>query len=260
MTATTSSTTAEPVRCPRCGRELRGSALDGLCPACLMRQALAAETAPAGEGSVLFTASLSSVPWTLVTLLADDEECVTYLARERQADRPDPDRLAQLVVRKQHVPPSEVAEARQQLQRRRDALRKVSHPALVPVLDGGLTEDGHPFLVTAFVMATPLADLDPAQLRQSPAQHRPHEGDADDPAADPMGRLLEDARSALQALHEAGLVHGRVRAATVLARRTKAGATTVVTGYAPLAPLPDLIAAIEDDLQHLQRLTSTLRV
>jgi hypothetical protein len=241
-------------RCPRCGRTLRSSALDGLCPTCLMRQALAGETsadplatgvalagaASAADSSVQFTAALSSSSWTLVTLMADDEECVTYLARNRDDASAA---LAQLVVHKQHVPAAEVADARQELQRRRDALRRLSHPALAPVLDGGLTDDGHPFLVTAFVMATPLDDFDP---------------EGTDP--DRLRALVDRARAGLQALHDAGLAHGRVRASTVLARRAKGGATTVVTGYAPLDRFPALPAAIADDLEQLQRLTSTLRI
>jgi hypothetical protein len=235
--------TPAPGRCPRCGRELRSRDIDGLCPSCLMRQALATDPdTPAADGdrSVLFTASLSSSPWTLVTLLADDEEYVTYLAR--LASPLESERLAQLVVRKQHVPHAELASAHQQLQTRRDALRRLSYPTLSPVLDGGLTDDGHPFLVTSFVMATPLADVDPTGT-----------------APDESRQLLEDARIALRTLHDAGLAHGRVRASTVLARRTKTGATTVVTGYAPLLPFPTLALAIADDLAQLQRLTSTLR-
>jgi serine/threonine-protein kinase len=116
----------------------------------------------------------------------------------------------------------------------------LSHPALAPVLDAGLTDEGHPYLVTAFVMAAPLADF----------AH----------PAPPLSDLLDQARAALQALHHAGLAHGRVRAATILARRTTAGATTLVTGFAPLPPFPTPGLAIADDLSQLQRLTSTLRV
>jgi hypothetical protein len=236
-----------PARCPRCGRALRSSTLDGVCPTCLMRQAVAGDTPAdetptiaAGDSSVQFTAALSSSSWTLVALMADDEEFVTYLARERDAGDAA---LGQLVVRKQHVSASEVADARQQLQRRRDALRRLSHPTLAPVLDGGLTDDGHPFLVTAFIMATPLADLDP-----------------DSSDADTMRELVDQALAALQTLHDAGLAHGRVRASTVLARRAKPGATAVVTGYAPLDRFPALPTAVADDLEQLQRLTSTLRL
>ncbi len=238
-------------RCPRCGSVLPVGALEGLCPACLMRQALASdagatEASAEGENSrVQFTTSLSAQPWTLVTLIADDEEHVTYLARGREEAGSDAaaGRLAQLVVRKQHVPAPAAAEARQQLRRRRDALRQLSHPALAPVLDSGLTDEGHPFLVTAFVMATPLVDLY-----------------VDEIAPHPLRELLDQARAALQVLHDAGEAHGRVRAATVLGRRTRAGATTVVTGYAPLPAFPTPAAAIADDLQQFQRLTSTLRI
>jgi len=153
-------------RCPRCGRVLQAGAqaLEGLCPACLMREALAsADSATDGgtDSSVQFTTSFSALPWTLVTLMADDEEHVTYLARGHEQEGSDAPagRLVQMVVRKQHVAASEIGETRQHLRRRRDALRRLSHPALAPVLDGGLTDEGHPFLVTAFVMAMPLVDL-----------------------------------------------------------------------------------------------------
>jgi hypothetical protein len=236
-------------RCPRCGRPLPQGVLDGLCPVCLMRQAMGSEPAsaradPAADNAdaVVFTTSLSSLPWTLVTLMADDEEFVTYLAREpgKSGER---ERLGQLVVRKQHVPPLEMPAARQQLTRRLDALRRLSHPALAPVLDGGLTDEGHPFLVTAFVMATPLADIE-----------------SEGASPEMVRELVERADAALRALHDAGLAHGRVRASTVLARRTRAGATTVVTGYAPLDRFPALSVSIADDLEQFQRLTSTLRI
>ena len=244
-------------RCPRCGRVLQAGALEGLCPACLMREALVSDAeqsevatgaAEAAESAVQFTTSLSALPWTLVTLITDDEEHVTYLVRGREEAGSDAaaGRLAQLVVRKQHIPSPEVANARQHLRRRCEALHKVSHRALAPVVDGGLTDEGHPFLVTAFVMATPLVDLY-----------------VDEVAPHPLRDLLDQARAALRALHDAGQAHGRVRAATVLGRRgsrTGAGATTVVTGYAPLPAFPTPAAAIADDLEHFQRLTSTFRI
>jgi hypothetical protein len=248
-------------RCPRCGRVLQtgAQALEGLCPACLMREALASGTDigtgtgvdSATDSGVQFTTSFSALPWTLVTLMADDEEHVTYLARGHEQEGSDAPagRLVQLVVRKQHVPSPDLADARQQLRIRRDALRRLSHPALAPVLDGGLTDEGHPFLVTAFVMATPLVDL--------------YVDEVDEVAPHPLQELLDHARAALQVLHDAGQAHGRVRSATVLGRRgrrTGAGATTVVTGYAPLPTFATPAAAIADDLEHFQRLTSTLRV
>jgi hypothetical protein len=215
----------------------------------MMRQVLASGSV---DDSVIFS-SLSPSAWTLVTLMADDEEFVTYLAREHEPDVPerrggdrDADastRLAQLVVRKQHVATSEVEHARQQVERRRDTLRRLTHPALARVLDGGLTEDDHPFLVTAFVMARPLVDVDPEGV---------------DP--DSTLQLLDQARDALRTLHGAGIAHGRVRASTVLAHRATAGTTAVVTGFAPLERFATLADAIAFDLEQLQRLTSTLRV
>jgi hypothetical protein len=195
---------------------------------------------PAPERSVAFTSSLSTSGWTLVTLTGDDEEHVTYLAR--MAGGAD-GRLAQLVVRKAHVPPAERDSARQQLQRRLTALRQLRMPGLATVLDGGLTEDGHPFLATAFVMAAPLVDFD-----------------VDGAAPETARKLLDQVREALQALHDAGLAHGRVRTSTILARRTRGGATAVVTGFAPLDRYPTLSDGIADDLEQFHRFTSTLRV
>jgi hypothetical protein len=205
------------------------TALDGLCPACLMRQALA------GDSQAVFTSShsahsahsaLSASAWTLVTLVDEDEGFVTYLAQA-----PDAQRLARLVVQKRAVDAADLEAARVQAARRREALAKVRHPALAEVLDAGVTEDGHPFLVTPFVIARPLVDL----------------------------AALAQALEALRALHAAGIVHGHVCESTILAHQTKAGATVVVTGFAPLAPSSSLSDGIQRDLQQFQALATTVQ-
>jgi len=277
-------------RCPRCGRIVEDTALDGLCPACLMRQAFA-DDAPDSE-SVIFTSSVSSSTWTLVTLIDDDEQFVTYLTREHTAGpspRPSPrrgrgegeaqehstpvgsapagatsrvatavaaarsgagaqpPRLARLVVQKEPLAAADLDAAGARLVRRREALRAVRHPALAPVLDGGVTDDGHPFLVTAFVMARSLADA----ASQRGARHA---------AGEVVQAILDQALDALGALHAAGVAHGHVRESTVLAHSTTAGATAVVTGFAPLDRSSSLADDIQRDLEQFQQLASTLRV
>lgn len=250
MTQPAAPTPAPAARCPRCDRPLR-HALDGLCPACLMRQALTGTSptdlaSPAAPGSVLFTSSFSPSTWMLITMIADDPEHATYLAQEqrdrgegRKQDAGASPRLGQLVVRKKAVAPAEMSRAHAQLRQRQATLRESRVETLAAVLDGGVTGEGNPFLVTAYSVAAPLADIAIT--------------------ADATADLLNDARQALQTLHAAGLAHGRVDASTILARRTRRGATTVVTGFAPLDRFPTLSAAVADDLERLQRLTSSLR-
>lgn len=230
--------------CPRCGRELPPTALDGLCPACLMRRALADNLSDSESDSVIFTSSLSKSTWTLVSLVDDDEEFVTYLGRE-QAERVKESRkkiatprsqLVRLVVQKQHVAAEDLRTTRSSAARRQQALRAVRHPALDQVLDGGVTDDGHPFLVTPFVMAE--------YVGKAGAHAR---------------AVLDEALDALRALHSAGVSHGHVCGSTILAHRTAAGATAVVTGFAPLDPVSNLTDGIQRDLQQFQALAATVR-
>ncbi len=226
--------------CPRCGRELPPTALDGLCPACLMRQALADDPpdsvshshSESESDSVIFTSSVSKSTWTLVSLVDDDEEFVTYLGREQAK----PVKMVRLIVQKQPVAAADLRTARSRAARRQHALGVVRHPALAQVLDGGVTDDGHPFLVTPFVMAE-YVDRVGANARA----------------------VLDQALDALRILHFAGVTHGHVCGSTILAHRTSGGATAVVTGFAPLDPVSSLTDGIQRDLQQFQALAATVR-
>jgi hypothetical protein len=224
--------------CPRCGRELPPTALDGLCPACLMRQALADDLpnsdsrAKSDSDSVIFTSSLSKSIWTLVSLVDDDEEFVTYVGREQTK----PVKMVRLIVQKQPVAAADLRTARSSTARRQQALDAVRHPALAHVLDAGVTDDGHAFLVTPFVMAEYI-----------------------DKAGANARAVLDQALDALRTLHSAGVTHGHVCGSTILAHRTAAGATAVVTGFAPLDPVSHLTDGIQRDLQQFQALAATVR-
>jgi hypothetical protein len=220
-----------------------------------MRQALADDLPGSdshfGSGSesdsVIFTSSFSTSTWTLVSLVDDDEEFVTYLAQQQvepaAAAAPARLALARLTVQKERVAAADLRTARSRTARRRQALAGVRHPALARVLDGGVTDDGHPFLATAFVMARSLAD---------PSEHRAKAG------ADARA-VLDQALDALRALHAGGVVHGHVCGSTILAHRTARGATAVVTGFAPLDPSSSLSDGIQRDLQQFHTLAATVR-
>ncbi len=213
-----------------------------------MQQALADDLSGSNSDSesdsVIFTSSLSRSTWTLVSLVDDDEEFVTYLGREQAKPLKEAmkkmatrrSQLVRLIVQKQPVAAADLRTARSSSARRQQALRAVRHPALAQVLDGGVTDDGHPFLVTPFVMAE--------YLGKAGAHAR---------------AVLDQALGALRALHSAGVTHGHVCESTILAHRTAAGATAVVTGFAPVDPVSNLPDGIQRDLQQFQALAETVR-
>lgn len=81
-----------------------------------------------------------------------------------------------------------------------DALRRVSHPSIVTILDSGETEDGAPFLVMPFIDGQPLrALLDAGPL-----------------PANMSAGICEELGSAIEAAHRHGVIHRDIKPENVL--------------------------------------------
>ncbi|SPF44908.1 putative Calcium/calmodulin-dependent protein kinase [Candidatus Sulfopaludibacter sp. SbA4] len=81
-----------------------------------------------------------------------------------------------------------------------DALRRISHPSIVTLLDSGETEDGAPFLVMPYVDGQPLRSL--LELGPLPARQ--------------AALICEALGSAIQAAHASGVVHRDLKPENVL--------------------------------------------
>ena len=131
-------------------------------------------------------------PYRLVQQLGEGGMGVVHLALDRQG------RAVAIKVLRPHV--AHDPDARARLAREVETLELIRHPNVAPVLDADL--DGpRPYLVTRYVPGPPLDDY--------VAEHGPLDG------AD-LTRLAEGLASALDAIHEVGVVHRDLKPGNVL--------------------------------------------
>lgn len=131
--------------------------------------------------------------YRVVELLGVGHTAEVYLAQDES--------LARQVVVKCLVPELEQhEEVRRAFRTRVVAAAPLHHPHLAPVLDGG-QEDGHIFMVSAYLPGGSLEDLLQRGVRLSP---------------DETARLARDCASAIALLHENGIVHGELSPSKLL--------------------------------------------
>ena len=156
------SMSEQPVKqCPRCKVDLAADAPQGLCPACLLEQAVArpndgavpAETSAHGSRFVAPTVDELNARFPqleILELLGQGGMGAVYKARQRMLDR--------MVAIK--ILPMEVSRDptfEQRFTREAKALAKLTHPSIVTVFDFG-KQDGLYYLVMEFVDGVNLRD------------------------------------------------------------------------------------------------------
>ena len=179
-------------QCPRCGAPLPAGALAGLCPACLLKQGAAADTAPA-PGAAPFTpppvAELSKLfpQLEILSLIGQGGMGAVYKARQPALDR----FVALKILPPQAAPGVNFAE---RFNREARALAKISHPNIVAVYDFGQAGALHYFIMEF---------VDGANLRQLIRTGRlaPREALA----------VVPQICDALQFAHDEGVVHRDIK-------------------------------------------------
>jgi serine/threonine protein kinase len=166
--------------CPRCGRQTLAHASHGLCAACLLTSVL---TAP------------GDVPtYQAVSVIAQDDLATTYLAHSvRAAGAPAYVAVKVLALSVD----SDAVLAR--YEQWREALSSARHAGLAPVVDAGLTDEGAAYLVSRYVAGSPL-EVIAARAGVDVSQRLA------------IARQLVDA---VEAAHEANLVHLKIRPSSV---------------------------------------------
>jgi predicted Ser/Thr protein kinase len=186
-----------PGNCPQCGRALASSSTQGLCPACLLRQAAFESVAP-GPGLAGFTppaaAELAELfpQFESLELLGRGGMGAVYKARQTSLDR--------FVALK--ILPAEANEDPafgERFQREARALAQLNHPNIVGVHDFGQA-GAYAYLVMEFV--------DGANLRQ--LQRGGHLSPQEALAIVPQ--ICE----ALQFAHDRGIVHRDIKPENIL--------------------------------------------
>src|SRR5580658_10372521 len=190
-----SETNKMPNQCPQCGAALPTGALEGLCPACLLKQG--AETGPPPESVPFQPPGLEEVArmfpqLEILAFIGKGGMGAVYKARQ-----PALDRLVALKI----LPPQAAGGPgfAERFNREARALAKLSHPNIVAVHEFGQV-NGLPFFLMEFVDGLNLRQLEQAG-KLSPQQ-----------ALQIVPQICE----ALQFAHDEGIVHRDIKPENIL--------------------------------------------
>src|ERR1035438_9824079 len=172
---------AETPKCGRCGAELPGGALEGLCPQCLGQvvfgissdeasqvqspksevakavRSATIEAKPEGD-MVVEAAGLRIGRYKLLEKIGEGGFGLVYMAEQIEPVQ----RKVALKIIKAGMDTREVIA---RFEAERQALALMDHPNIARVLDGGATAAGRPYFVMELVRGIPITDYcDQAQL------------------------------------------------------------------------------------------------
>lgn len=191
---------AMPETCPRCGNALPAGALAGLCPACLLQQGAAADTATGPDARPFVTPTVEEVArlfpqLEVLALLGTGGMGAVYKARQKQLDR---------VVALKILPPRSGDDAAfaERFTREAKALAKLLHSNIVTLFEFGQA-DGVCYLLMEYVDGVNLGQL----MRSSRVS--PREALA----------IVPQICDALQYAHDQGIVHRDIKPENILLDR-----------------------------------------
>jgi serine/threonine protein kinase len=184
-----------PKQCPQCGAALPSGALEGLCPACLLRQG--PDTEPPAGSAPFQPPSVDEVAklfpqLEILAFIGKGGMGAVYKARQ-----PELDRLVALKV----LPPQAAGGAgfAERFNREARALAKLNHPNIVAVHEFGQA-GGSPFFIMEFVDGLTLRQLEQAG-RLTPEEAL---------------RIVPQICEALQFAHDEGIVHRDIKPENIL--------------------------------------------
>ncbi|MHA3772617.1 serine/threonine-protein kinase [Verrucomicrobiota bacterium sgz303538] len=190
----------EESRCPQCGAPLSPNAPAGLCPACLLRQGVDADSVTAAPPHGFEPPSVADIAplfpqLEILEFIGKGGMGAVYKARQKDLDR---------IVALKILPPSlgEAPAFAERFAREAKALAKLNHPGIVTIHEFGRA-DGLYYFLMEFV--------DGVNLRQLLAGGRvsPREALA----------IVPEICDALQFAHDHGIVHRDIKPANILIDR-----------------------------------------
>jgi hypothetical protein len=186
--------------CPQCGRRLPGSAVAGLCPACLLKQGAKVDTSAPGVGGRFVPPSVEELGRHFPQLEILEQIGQGGMGAVYKARQPALDRLVALKILK--LPATADPGFAERFIREAKTLARLSHPRIVAVHDYGQV-DGMAYLILEFV--------DGASLREIVRSGRltPREALA----------IVPQICEALQFAHDDGVVHRDIKPENILVDR-----------------------------------------
>ena len=193
--------------CPECGKPVPPNGLQGLCPECMMKVGLAAQTGEAGPGGTQVVPPQPKPPPTLAEVAQlfpqlEILECLGCggMGAVYKARQPRLDRLVALKIltgdREDATRDSRFAE---RFEREARALAKLSHPNIVAMYEFGQA-GGMPYFVMEHVEGLNLRQLEQAG-KLSPRQAL---------------QIIPQVCEALQFAHDEGIVHRDIKPENIL--------------------------------------------
>ena len=141
-------------RCPHCGTELSAADAEGLCPQCLILDAL--ESSGSNElGTETGGPATTAAPgedfgrYRSIQLLGEGGMGTVYLAEQREPIR----RRVALKVVKLGL---DTAEVLARFDKERQALAMMDHPNVAQIFDAGASATGRPYFVMEYIEGTPI--------------------------------------------------------------------------------------------------------
>jgi predicted Ser/Thr protein kinase len=184
-------------QCPQCGAPVSEEALEGLCPACLLRQGVSAETATQGGSAPFEPPDIGEIArlfpqLEIVAFIGKGGMGAVYKARQ-----PALDRMVALKI----LPPQAAGGTQftERFAREARALARLNHPNIVAVHDFGQV-NGMPFFVMEFVDGLNLREMERSG-KLSPRE-----------ALQIVPQICE----ALQFAHDEGVVHRDIKPENIL--------------------------------------------
>jgi predicted Ser/Thr protein kinase len=188
------------LKCPQCGTALPAGALEGLCPACLLKQGATSDSATQGG-----PAPFEALPVPEVAKLFPQLEIKELIGKGGmgaiyKARQPALDRLVALKILPPHRPGG--PDFAERFNREARALARLSHPNIVAVHEFGQVNGLHYFLME-FVDGVNLRQLERAE-HLSPREAL---------------QIVPQICDALQYAHDEGVVHRDIKPENVLVDR-----------------------------------------
>src|SRR5438093_686898 len=153
--------------CPKCGAEVTGEALDGLCPKCVAALALATDPDP--QGTLVVSVPVTEKPgdrisrYKLLQQIGEGGCGVVYMAKQEEPVR----RQVALKIIKLGMDTRSVIG---RFEAERQALALMDHPNIAKVLDAGATDTGRPYFVMELVRGIKITDY--CDQNQLPTRER----------------------------------------------------------------------------------------